>query len=73
MWPVVGRIWPVMSFIRVDLPDPFVPITPTDSPRPTTNDSGCSAWTSVVRTPRAARTRPRRPRRGWTASAERTR
>ena len=41
--PVVGMSLPEISFDSVDFPEPFRPTMPSDSPRPTTSESSCSA------------------------------
>ncbi len=40
-----------MALSRVDLPEPFEPTMPTDSPSRTSNDTPLTAWTT--RRPRA--------------------
>src|SRR3954451_13988787 len=41
--PPSGRITPLMSFSRVDFPDPLSPMSPIDSPCSTVNDTSSSA------------------------------
>jgi hypothetical protein len=46
-----------MARRRVDLPDPFLPMMPTTSPWPTTNEMPRMAWTSRMETRRCRLTR----------------
>ena len=41
-----------MARSSVDLPDPFLPMTPTTSPWLTTNEMPRIAWTSLIETRR---------------------
>ena len=43
--PVEGRIWPVTSFMRVDLPAPFAPRSAV-TPGPRVNETSFTAITS---------------------------
>jgi hypothetical protein len=47
--PLVGRVTPQRSFSSVLLPAPFCPMTPTVSPRSTSNDTPSSAGNVVWR------------------------
>ena len=48
---------PAMARSSVDLPDPFLPMTPTTSPWFTTNEIPRMAWTSLMETRRCRFTR----------------
>jgi hypothetical protein len=43
MRPEVGRVMPAASLSRVDLPEPFSPMTPKVVPRGTSKLTSCSA------------------------------
>ncbi len=48
---------PAMARSSVDLPEPFLPMTPTTSPWLTTNEMPRIAWTSLIETRRCRLTR----------------